>query len=358
MTQVQKSGSGERFLFADGLRGLAALWVVLFHLEEGKHIPFLLQALPEWLGHALFSNGHLGVPVFLVLSGYVMAWTVRKTHLSCQSAANFLMRRLTRLSPPYYFSILFAIVFLILKAIQTKDWSIIPSLSSVGAHALYIEKVLGFKYINSVYWTLWIEIQFYLFFIVVLLLVDNMKKDVINYMARYTVFYMIALFSLLWPLQILTDSLWPEGFVRFWYCFSAGLMASWTFATPNKRQELMAIAYFLAILGIGLYINDLFVIIAGTTAMLLLLAGKLNYMSTWLNWSWVQFLGMISYSLYLLHNPLTGATANILRKILSPGLLTDCFILIVTIFVSIFVAWMAYKLIELPSIRLSHRFRS
>lgn len=358
MTQVQKSGSGERFLFADGLRGLAALWVVLFHLEEGKHIPFLLQALPEWVSHSLFSNGHLGVPVFLVLSGYVMAWTVRKTRLSYKSAANFLMRRLTRLSPPYYFSILFAIVFLVLKALQVKDWSIIPSLSSIAAHALYIEKLFGFKYINSVYWTLWIEIQFYIFFIVVLLLVDNIKKDVINYTARYIVFYIIALFSLLWPLQIFVDPLWPEGFIRFWYCFSAGLMASWTFAMPNRKQELMAVGYYLIIFSIGLYIKDLFVIISGVTALMLFLAGKFNYMSTWLNWSWIQFLGMISYSLYLLHNPLTGATANILRKVLSPGLLTDCFILTVTISVSIFVAWVAYKLIELPSIRLSHRFRS
>lgn len=358
MTQMQKIGGGERFLFADGLRGLAALWVVLFHLEEGKHIPFLLQALPEWLGHCLFSNGHLGVPVFLVLSGYVMAWTVRKIRLNSQSSASFLMRRLTRLSPPYYFSILFAIVFLILKAIQIKDWSIIPSWPSIAAHALYIEKLFGFKYINSVYWTLWIEIQFYIFFIVVLLVVDNLKKDAVNHTARYTAFYVIALFSLLWPLKVLTDPVWPEGFIRFWYCFSAGLMASWTLAFPDKKHELMAIFYYMAILGIGLYVHDLFVIIAGATAMLLFIAGKFNYMSKWLNWSWIQFLGMISYSLYLLHNPLTGATANILRKILHPGLVTDIVISVVTISVSIFVAWLAYKLIELPSIRLSHRFKS
>ena len=81
-------------------------------------------------------------------------------------------------------------------------------------------------------------------------------------------------------------------------------------------------------------------------------------MDKWLSWSWIQFLGMISYSLYLLHNPLTGATANILRKVFSPGLLTDIVVFISTLSISIVVAWVAYKLIELPSIRLSHRFKS
>jgi peptidoglycan/LPS O-acetylase OafA/YrhL len=358
MTQVQKSGSGERFLFADGLRGLAALWVVLFHMEEGKHLPHLLEALPQWLGHALFNSGHLGVPVFLVLSGYVMAWTVRKTVLNPKSGANFLMRRFTRLSPPYYFSILFALLFLVLKAMQIKDWSILPSYWSVAAHLFYVERLFDFKYINTVYWTLWIEIQFYLFFVVVLLTVDRVKGGLINHAARYSVFYILGLVSLIWPLRVVSEIFWPMGFVKFWYCFSAGLMASWVMAVPDKKHERLSVLYFLAIIAIGLYLNDLFITITGSTAMLLFVAGKFNYMGTWLNWKWLQFLGAISYSLYLLHNPLTGAAANIIRRILHPGLLTDCIVLFAVISICIFVAWLAYKIIELPSIRISHRFKS
>ena len=228
MTTIQQPVANGRFLFADGLRGLAALWVVLFHMEEGKHIPFILQALPDWLDRVLFSYGHLGVPIFLVLSGYVMAWTARKTYMHYKSAALFLMRRLSRLSPPYYFSLMFAILFLALKAFQIKNTGILPSISSIVAHMFYVEALFDFKYINSVYWTLWIEIQFYLFFVVVLLLIDCVQtRKTIFPDKRYDVFFALGIVSLLWPAHVLTHAFWPMGFAQFWFqCGRNGFMGN------------------------------------------------------------------------------------------------------------------------------------
>ncbi len=44
-----------RLAFADGIRGLAALWVVFFHASEGGHIDHLKAVLPHWLGRMLFD---------------------------------------------------------------------------------------------------------------------------------------------------------------------------------------------------------------------------------------------------------------------------------------------------------------
>lgn len=67
--------SSARLAFADGLRGLAASWVLLFHLSTGHHVDALLAALPAGVDRAVFAWGHGGVAVFFVLSGCVLVLT-------------------------------------------------------------------------------------------------------------------------------------------------------------------------------------------------------------------------------------------------------------------------------------------
>jgi len=73
---VNTQNSTLRFAFADSLRGIAALWVVLFHLSKGDHIDQLIASLPKFLKPILFNSGGLGVAIFFVLSGYVMTHTI------------------------------------------------------------------------------------------------------------------------------------------------------------------------------------------------------------------------------------------------------------------------------------------
>ena len=62
----------QRLAFLDALRGAAALWVVLFHFGEGGQLSVLLAWLPQWLSAAIFTSGFSGVPVFFVLSGFLL----------------------------------------------------------------------------------------------------------------------------------------------------------------------------------------------------------------------------------------------------------------------------------------------
>jgi len=64
--------TGQRYLSLDHWRGFAALWVLVFHAHRGRP-----PLEPAWLGEFV-SWGWLGVPLFFVISGYIMAYTTTR----------------------------------------------------------------------------------------------------------------------------------------------------------------------------------------------------------------------------------------------------------------------------------------
>ncbi|MEK6262379.1 MAG: acyltransferase family protein, partial [Planctomycetota bacterium] len=90
-----------RFAFLDALRGLAAISIVGFHLYRYEPAPensqwFLPFLIEQWL-----IWGWIGVQFLLVISGFVIAYSFRDGLVTGGSVANFLVRRVVRLSPPY-----------------------------------------------------------------------------------------------------------------------------------------------------------------------------------------------------------------------------------------------------------------
>lgn len=88
--------------FLDGMRGLAALYVLLFHQYSPRELP---ASLTHWLVWMRF--GHYAVAVFIVLSGYsLMIPIVRSPDGRLTGGlAGFLKRRARRILPPYYFAL-------------------------------------------------------------------------------------------------------------------------------------------------------------------------------------------------------------------------------------------------------------
>ena len=88
--------AGERFVFVDALRGLAALWVLFFHMFEGPHLSHLEAVLPGLVMRPIHA-GYLGVTVFFVLSGFVIAHSVAGQRVDASYAGWFVLRRSVRL---------------------------------------------------------------------------------------------------------------------------------------------------------------------------------------------------------------------------------------------------------------------
>jgi peptidoglycan/LPS O-acetylase OafA/YrhL len=71
----------------------------------------------------------------------------------------------------------------------------------------------------------------------------------------------------------------------------------------------------------------------------------------------LQFLGLVSYSLYLIHNQVAGATAFAIRRIVTfgPGAGSEFLLLLAMLTACLAAAYASYRLVEKPSIDLSRR---
>jgi peptidoglycan/LPS O-acetylase OafA/YrhL len=333
-----------RLAFADGLRGLAALWVLLFHLSTGHHVDALLAALPAGVDRVVFTWGHGGVAVFFVLSGCVLALTVERAVLDASGAGRFVLRRLLRLAPPYFAALLVAVALGLARG-ESFD------AAQLAAHVLFLQTLADVPPVGIVFWTLGIELQFYVAFALLTWLADAIGAARARPLTRGAV----AVLALAWPLGALATPEHATSFLPFWDQFMAGVLAR-DAMRGGRAAQAVAIAFAGTLLACGIARGDLFSGIAGVTALALLAAHAAGASRRWLSGRIAQSLGRVSYSLYLLHVPTIALAAALLRR-LPPhanvaGELAEAAVIVAA---CVAVAWAFRRAIEQPSIRWSHR---
>lgn len=348
--------SGEqRLAFVDGLRAVAALWVVLFHALKGALLTHLDPALPELVVTLLFASGDLGVSIFFALSGFVMTHTVGRSPVDSGVMSRFMLRRLIRLTPPYYASMAIALVMLAVSMALKKTSAEWPNAAAIAAHLVYMQSVFDIAPLNVVYWTLVLEIQFYAAFAVLLLLarLRPVGADLVH--VRVGWFAVTALLSLLCAHGVIPAPSWFEGFSRFWFCFASGCLAWWgwrggAFATGAAWVGCSLLAAY------GLASHGDFsrtALVAALTSLALMQAGRLGRMPTWLSVRPVQFVGNVSYSLYLVHPSVIIIGFAIVRRLLPPGVAADALGLGLSLAICLGVAKLMHAFVEVPSQRWS-----
>lgn len=147
----------------DGLRFFAIVSVIAWHVYLDVYKTF---GLPESSGPGAFASnlmriGPIGVELFFVISGFILAIPFAHQHLSGTrpvSLRKYFLRRLTRLEPPYVLALL---VFFTLKTILLGEKGLFPHFV---ASVFYLHNIVygGPSEINGVAWSLEIEVQFYL----------------------------------------------------------------------------------------------------------------------------------------------------------------------------------------------------
>jgi len=148
-----------KHLSLDAWRGLAALAVVLFHCVD--LMPKALSAACGWVSQA-FSYGYLGVNLFFPISGYCI---LNALTLSERAGFwGFFRRRLWRIYPAYWGSLLM-IYLVIILAKPFNGTSLVELDMPWWEWLSLLTLTQGFVkpgIVNVVYWTLGLEVQFYL----------------------------------------------------------------------------------------------------------------------------------------------------------------------------------------------------
>ena len=305
----------------DPLRGVAALAVAVFHFTNNG-----------WLrdGHWLKSlgfHGHQGVRTFFVISGFVVPYAMWLGGYSLKNFTPFMARRLVRIYPPYFASAVF---------IATTNFaSGIHPLSplDLASHFLVLNELLGRPWLMDIYWTLALEVQFYLLAALLWPLLASRKTWLFTCLAIAAV-----AIGFVWP----RDHCLPRMIAYF-------LLGIALFRQHAAIDKPFASATFFAAFAGAIWWKD------GAVALVAALLPVVAKFAIQTVSRPAQFLGKISYSLYLFHL-IAGAS---LLTALAPFVVTPaarCWTIPPALAVSILAAWLAYRLVEAPAIRWSKKF--
>lgn len=320
-----------RYGFVDSIRGLAAIAVVLFHLNE-------VGVWQASLYQDLVKLGWLGVPAFFVVSGFA----VSESRARCPTAFDFLQKRFWRIYPPYVASLAITLLAVAYQKFSTgtNDFIVLPksSVQWLEVLTLMTHPVTATPNINWVYWSLSYEIAFYF-----------ILASTINWKHFYwPILFFITLSATLFP-EI------PVFFFDSWTIFALGVSVS-----RLNYEKTMAASLAVLCLGDMLLNRNALPSITGCITALGILA-CLNHKLSWLNKEPLfRHLGAFSYSLYLLHVPIScWLVLSRLDPYPRAASATDYFLHILidafALGVSIAAAYLFYIWIEKPSALLAHR---
>jgi peptidoglycan/LPS O-acetylase OafA/YrhL len=145
---IDTTSEKRRLLALDGLRGLAALSVLVFHYSYRG-----IQLYPQ-LGAPVKASswGYYGVALFFVISGFVILMSLQGS-----TPRRFVLSRAIRLLPIYWIAA--AITYTVVTVTQLPGRQVTPiqALENVPM----VENLWGGRMIDGVYWTLGVEVFFY-----------------------------------------------------------------------------------------------------------------------------------------------------------------------------------------------------
>jgi peptidoglycan/LPS O-acetylase OafA/YrhL len=344
------AGAG-RFVFIDALRGIAAIAVVVHHAcaESSLHRA-IARAMPSSLLLLLFS-GRRGVQVFFVISGFVIAHSLRRTQLNARECGRFILRRQLRLDPPYWAMLTITVLFFAaVRSIPAVLPRPFPGWGTLAANFLYLEKILNLADVLQVGWTLAIEIQFYLAFMCILAIARKPGSGPLA----------IALLLVTAVAAIPTDpnaTYWARWAVNTWPYFVAGALCYWAVARQASHWYLFLVlaALIASCMRFG---TQSPVIIGVLTTVAIYWAGRTGRLFTLWNNFPLQFLGRISYSLYLTHLLVVVSVQQLGYLLTGDNRPAALGWYILSILAAIAVAYPFHLLVELPSMRLAGRFKT
>lgn len=367
---------GGRILGLDGLRGIACLAVFAVHFQQ--HVRLSASFGPFEIPR-LLENGNTGVALFFALSGFLLGlplWGCIQSHRGFPPWGGYWAKRLARVLPAYFICLTVLIVL-------NRHWENPDAWLDMVLHYsfLFNYRQASIFSVNPPFWTLAVEVQFYLLLPLFFLLVRNMKpvmggacllagaiaaylvhwsvmnswpiaggelgreSPVLHYslLAHLPHFLLGTAAGVLYPsLRERGDAPWLRAVSDpiFWLCSGLVLVV---LATP--LDDVLALPY-------GRYNWPLVPVML--TLMIVFAPFSLLAKALLENFA-LRMLGMISYGVYIYHLPVQNASARYMKALaLNP---VEHWVLfgVVSLILTACVAALSYYFVELPLRRVVRR---
>ena len=308
-----RPASGRRG-FLDGVRAIAALWVVLSHLWI---IPNGLIAHGGWLGRltnwTLYS--HFAVDIFIVLSGFCLILPVARSGGLQGGVLSFFGRRARRILPPFYAALLLScVVVLVIQALAHQPLQI--GKSALLANIFLMQDVFPFlNSINGPFWSIAVEWRIYFLFpVLVVIFVRWGRRGVLLLSALAGAAATLSL--LRWQPGMFLACPWYLGLFALGLC--AGSLSAGSPRRGEKAQCQIVVISSLAGLAalvhahpvvasdasdFGAYLPVIDTALGAGVAAALLQISRAPQRFSLLSWPPLVMLGTFAYSLYLVHMP-------------------------------------------------------
>lgn len=306
----------------DGLRFVAIFSVYIYHLAGDILRHSTPGSYQLWSGNALFATTqilNIGVPLFFVISGFILGMPFAAAHLKHTSPVplkKYFLRRVTRLEPPY---ILCLLLFFALKIAGGRGTAseLLPDLI---ASAFYAHNFVfgGPSAINIVAWSLEIEIQFYIL-APVLALVFLISKSAV----RRSALVALVLFTTCISRLVSGHVALEHSLLAYGQYFLAGfLLAEFYLSGGDKRQkkgywDLVSLAGWVLFLALLARSGTVAQWAAPWLILLLYIAAFHSVaMNRFITNPWITTIGGMCYTIYLLHNYIIASLGMLTERIL------------------------------------------
>lgn len=298
------ASSKRHYIFLDGLRGVAAIMVLLLHWFEGN-------------GKALFGAGLLAVDFFFILSGFVVALAYEKRLIADSKSAQFIRQRFIRLYPMIVAGVLLGFMRFAMLSYQESGTPVDATLGAqlVGGLSMIPFDLHGgvstFFPVNNALWSLHFEFLAYFAFSLILYRVRTAGLAVIAIMAAAGCYAWATMtFGPVGPPAVAGES--PTGYIhalsRVAFSFTLGMIIFRLrdriadVALPSGRWLALLLIAALVLPRDTLPPLAVMALLALVFPYIIAAGTKVGHSARLTGLE--KFLGDLSYPLYALHVPL------------------------------------------------------